>query len=190
MKKTLVISGHPNENSFCAALVDAYVESARSAGADVQVIELGKISFDPVLWHGYKNKQKLEPDLEKAQELITWAEHLVFVYPNWWGTMPALMKGFLDRVLLPGFAFKYRKDSLLWDKLLTGRTAHLIVTMDSPAWYYRWVVRMPGHHEMKKSILGFCGINVVKISSFGPIRRSTEEQREKWLEQVRAWTRE
>ena len=62
-----------------------------------------------------------------------------------------------------------------------GRTAHLIVTMDTPAWYYRWVFRRPGHNQMKRTILGFCGIKVTKISEFAPVKGSTQQQREKWI---------
>jgi putative NADPH-quinone reductase len=94
--------------------------------------------------------------------------------------MPALMKGFFDRVFLPGFAFKYRGSSLP-DKLLSGRTAQLMVTMDTPPWFYRWIYRMPGHNQMKRSILEFCGIKVLKISEFGPVKGSNQKQREKWI---------
>ncbi|MEG5058562.1 NAD(P)H-dependent oxidoreductase [Microcoleus sp. A2-C5] len=72
------------------------------------------------------------------------------------GTMPALMKGFFNRTLLPNFAFKYRQDSPMWDKLLANSTAQLLVTMDTPSWFYRWVFKMPGHEQMKRTILGFC----------------------------------
>ena len=96
--------------------------------------------------------------------------------------LPALLKGFIDRVFLPGFAFKYRKDSPWWDRLLAGRSARLLVSMDTPPWYYRWVYRMPGHHEMRRTILEFCGIKPVRISQFGPVKGSTEAQRAKWLE--------
>jgi len=133
------------------------------------------------LWNGYTKIQELEPDLVMAQEWIHWSDHLVFVYPNWWGSMPAIMKGFFDRVFLPGFAFKYREGSALWHKLLTGRTAHLLVTMDTPGWYYRWIWHRPGHNQMKRTILGFCGINVAKISEFAPVKGSSQEQREKWI---------
>jgi putative NADPH-quinone reductase len=119
--------------------------------------------------------------LVKSQNDIQWAEHIVFVYPNWWGAMPSLMTGFIDRTFLPGFAFKYRDNSQFWDKLLTGRSAHLLVTMDTPPWYYRWIFRSPGHNEMKRTILGFCGIKVNRISEFSPIRDSSQEKRDKWL---------
>lgn len=180
-KKILVILGHPDTNSFCGSLTKAYIDSAKVSGSEVRELQLGELKFDPILWNGYKKIQELEPDLVKSQELIQWSNHIVFVYPNWWGAMPALMKGFFDRVFLPGFAFKYRENSQFWDKLLSGRTAHLMVTMDTPPWYYRWIYHRPGHNEMKRTILGFCGIKVVKISEFAPIKGSSQQQRDKWI---------
>ena len=180
-KNILVILGHPDKNSFCGALTKAYIDSAKVSGSEVRELQLGELKFDPILWNGYNKIQELEPDLTKAQELIQWSNHIVFVYPNWWGAMPALMKGFFDRVFLPGFAFKYRENSQFWDKLLSGRTAHLMVTMDTPPLYYRWIYHRPGHNEMKRTILGFCGIKVVKISEFAPIKDSSKQQREKWI---------
>lgn len=155
MKKILLIIGHPRKESLCGALADKYVSGAEKAGHTIETIHLGGLEFDPILWGGYEGSQPLEPDLVKAQQQITWADHLVFVYPTWWGALPALLKGFIDRVFLPGFAFKYREGSVRWDRLLTGKSAHLIVTMDSPPWYYRWISRMPGHNQMKKTILEF-----------------------------------
>ena len=184
-KKILVILGHPDTESLCGALASAYIESATTAGSEVRELQLGELKFDPILWNGYNKIQELEPDLIRAQELIKWSDHLVFVYPNWWGAMPALMKGFFDRVFLPGFAFKYREDSAFWDKLLYGRTAHLIVTMDTPPWYYRWIYHRPGHNEMKHTILGFCGIKVAKITEFAIVKNAMPEKREKWINRVK-----
>lgn len=189
-KKILLILGHPSSDSLCAHLADAYASGATQAGCQVKQIRLGDLRFDPTLHEGYKRIQPLEDDLVKAQEAITWAEHLVFVYPTWWGAMPALLKGFIDRVFLPGFAFKYRQNSKFWDKLLAGRSAHLLVTMDTPPWYYRWIFSMPGHHQMKKTILEFSGIKPVKISSFGPIMNSSTKQREQWTAQALDFGRE
>lgn len=184
-KKILVILGHPDAESFCSALARAYVEGAKASGREVRELKLGDLNFDPILWKGYNRIQELEPDLVKAQELIQWADHLVFIYPNWWGAMPALMKGFFDRVFLPGFAFKYRDNSSFWDKLLSGRTAHLIVTMDTPPWYYRWIYHRPGHNEMKRTILGFCGVKVEKITEIAVVRGSLPEMRDKWISMVK-----
>ncbi|MGD8577126.1 MAG: NAD(P)H-dependent oxidoreductase [Thiohalophilus sp.] len=183
--KILVILGHPDSSSLCGSLASAYIDCAKQANADVRELRLGELDFDPVLWNGYNKIQELEPDLVRAQELVFWASHIVFVYPNWWGAMPALMKGFFDRAFLPGYAFKYRENSAFWDKLLAGRTAHLIVTMDTPPWYYRWIYRRPGHNEMKRTILGFCGIKTTRITEFAMVRHSSPQQREKWIEAVR-----
>jgi len=180
-KNILVILGHPDTQSFCGSLSKAYIDSAKSAGLEVRVLQLGELKFDPILWKGYKRVQELEPDLLKSQEFIKWADHIVFVYPNWWGAMPALMKGFFDRVFLPGFAFKYRDKSQFWDKLLLGRTAHLMVTMDTPPWYYRWIYHRPGHNEMKRTILGFCGIKLTRVTEFAPVRGASQKQLDKWI---------
>jgi len=105
-KRILVILGHPSSNSFCAALAERYAQSALRAGHEVRQLFLGRMDFDPVLREGYQQVQPLEADLRQAQADILWAEHLTLVYPIWWGGIPALLKGFFDRVFLPGFAFQ------------------------------------------------------------------------------------
>jgi len=184
-QRILVMLGHPSADSLSAALAQSYKEGAQAAGAQVRLLDLGALAFDPILRAGYRGEQALEPDLQAAQAQIRWAEHLVWVYPTWWGAMPALLKGFIDRVFLPGFAFKYRQGSSLWDRLLAGRSAQLLVTMDSPPWYYRWVQHMPGHHQMKKTILEFSGIRPVRVQSFGPVRTADAARRQRWLERAR-----
>ncbi|CAG7646089.1 FMN-dependent NADH-azoreductase [Paenibacillus solanacearum] len=183
--KIVIINGHPDPHSFCSALSDAYRAGAADRSAEVHTIDLSRIRFDPILKYGYRQRTELEQDLVEAQEHIRQADHLVFVYPTWWGTMPAILKGFIDRVFLPSFAYKYREHSPLWDKLLTGKTARLIVTMDTPSWYNRWIYRHAGHRVMKHNILQFCGITPVRITEISAVRPSTDAQRAKWLEQVK-----
>ncbi|WP_150596461.1 NAD(P)H-dependent oxidoreductase [Pseudomonas fluorescens] len=185
-KRILLILGHPSTTSFCAALAERYAQSALDAGHEVRQLRLGEMVFDPVLREGYQQIQTLEDDLNAAQSDILWAEHLTLVYPIWWGGIPALLKGFFDRVLLPGFAFKYRKGKAFPDKLLNGRTAHLLVTMDTPPWYYRLIYRMPGLHEVRKTTLEFCGIKPLRTLTFGPVLGSTDQQRRSWLQQAQA----
>lgn len=179
-KRILMIFGSPKDNSLCNALGEAYAQGARSEGHVVRLLKLGEMAFDPVLHQGYDQSQALEPDLLEAQRQIHWAEHLVFVYPVWWGGVPALLKGFFDRVFLPGFAFRYR-GVRSWEKLLEGRTADLLVTLDTPPWYFRWIYGAPGHRQMTRTILGFCGIKTRRLAEFAPVRSSSEEQRQAWL---------
>jgi NAD(P)H dehydrogenase (quinone) len=185
-KRILMSLGTPKGNSLCHALGEAYAQGARSKGHVVRQLKLGEMSYDPVLRDGYEHSQTLEPDLLEAQRQIHWAEHLVFVYPVWWGGIPALLKGFFDRTFLPGFAFKYRNRSRLWDKLLSGRTADLLVTMDTPPWYFRWIYGAPGHRQMTRTILGFSGIKTRRLAEFAPVRPSSEEQRQSWLRRAEA----
>ncbi|MEM8929660.1 MAG: NAD(P)H-dependent oxidoreductase [Acidobacteriota bacterium] len=185
-RRTVVLLGHPDTESFSGHLADEYAATAEAAGKTVRVFRLGEMDFDPILHHGYRSRQELEPDLVELREAITWATHLVFFYPIWWGDMPALLKGALDRILLPGYAFKYRQGSPLWDRLLAGRSARVFTTMDTPPWYFRLVYGGAGHRVMRRNILDFCGIRPVKIHSIGSVRHATPAKRDRWIEMVRS----
>ena len=182
--KILIINGHPDKESFNYSLAESYVKGAIKSNAEVRSIVIADLKFNPNLKFGYRKRTELEPDLLKAQESIKWAEHIVWVYPIWWGSVPAIMKGFLDRVLLPGFAFQKREGSVWWDKYLSGKTSRIICTMDQPTWFYRWVNGKPSHVAMKKLTLNFIGIKRVRFTSIGPFRLSKNEFRLKWLKKV------
>lgn len=184
MKKILIINGHPDKESFNYGLFESYKKGATISGAEVKEIHVRDLSFNPNLEFGYRKRTELEPDLLEAQEKLTWANHIVWVYPVWWGALPAITKGFIDRVFLPGFAFKKREGSVWWDKYFTGKTARIICTMDQPTWYYKWINGSPSHKAMKKLTLNFIGVKSVRITSIGPLRLSTDKFREKWLEKV------
>ncbi|WP_068504712.1 NAD(P)H-dependent oxidoreductase [Paenibacillus kribbensis] len=183
-KKILVIQGNPVVGSYGEALAQSYIKGAEAAGAEVRLLQLSALEFNPNLSGGYRDKLPLEPDLIQAQELIKWAEHLVFIFPIWWGSLPALMKGFIDRILMPGFAFKYHKGKPLPEKLLKGRTAHLITTMDGPHWYYRFFQGQPGHRMMKHSTLQLCGVKTVRSTAIDLMNKKTDQQRNDWLGKV------
>jgi len=183
-KKILIINGHPNKDAFNYGIAKAYKEAAEQSTAEVREIVIADLAFDPNLSHGYQKRSPLEPDLLKAWEEILWAEHLVWIHPVWWGGLPAIMKGFIDRLFLPGFAFQYRENSVRWDKLLKGKTARIITTLDQPAWYYRFVYGRPSVNQLKESTLKFCGISPVRVSYLTMIRNSTEEQRKQKLQKV------
>jgi len=182
--KILIINGHPDQESFNYAIANAYKQGAVKSGAEIQEINIRELNFNVNLQYGYRKRTELEPALLEAQEKIKWANHLVWIYPVWWGSVPAIMKGFLDRVLLPSFAFKKKEDSVWWDKYLTGKSARIICTLDQPGWYYRLIYNSPSHYAMKKLTLEFVGIKPVKITTIGPIRLSKEGFREKWLSKI------
>lgn len=185
MKKIAIINGHPNQDSFNFGVAEAYRLGASETGAEVREIVIRNLNFNPNLQFGYQKRMELEPDLLKAWEIIQWADHLVWVHPVWWGGFPAIMKGFIDRLFLPGMAYKYRENSVWWDKLLKGKTAHIITTLDQPGWYYRLFFGRPSVNQLRKSILEYCGVKPVKVTYIGIIRNSKEEQRSQWLRKVK-----
>ncbi|MDR6735067.1 NAD(P)H-dependent oxidoreductase [Sphingobacterium sp. 2149] len=183
-KKILIINGHPNRESFNFAIANTYQKSAEASGAVVRTIHIIDLDFNPNLQFGYRKRTELEQDLQLAWEDILWADHLVWVHPVWWGGLPALMKGFIDRLFLPGMAFQYRENSLFWDKLLKGKSARIITTLDQPSWYYTLIYGSPSVNQLKKSTLQFCGISPVKVTYIGIIKISDSIQRDKWLHKV------
>ncbi|WP_035650769.1 NAD(P)H-dependent oxidoreductase [Flavobacterium sp. ASV13] len=184
MKKILIINGHPNSASFNFGIAESYKNGAIASGTQVETITIADLKFNPNLQFGYQKRTELEPDLIESWEKIQRADHLVWIHPVWWGGLPAITKGFIDRLFLPGMAFQYRENSVWWDKLLKGKTAHIITTLDQPGWYYRLFFGRPSVNQLKKSTLEFCGIKPVKVSYIGIIKTADEIQRKKWLEKV------
>ena len=184
MKKVLIINGHPNKNSFCFGIAEAYKKGALISGSEVKEVIIRDLKFNPNLEFGYEKRIALEPDLLIAWEKIKWADHLVWVHPVWWGGLPAITKGFIDRLFLPGFVFRYRKNSVWWDKLLVGKTAHIITTLDQPGLYYWLVFGRPSVNQLKRTVLEFCGVKPVKVTYIQPIRNSKIEFRSKWLNKI------
>ncbi|MBS7254882.1 NAD(P)H-dependent oxidoreductase [Flavobacterium branchiicola] len=184
MKKILIINGHPNPASFNFGIAASYKNGAIASGAQVETITIADLKFNPNLQYGYQKRTELEQDLLDSWQKIKNADHLVWIHPVWWGGLPAITKGFIDRLFLPGMAFQYRENSVWWDKLLKGKTAHIITTLDQPGWYYRLFFGRPSVNQLKKSTLEFCGVKPVKVSYIGVIKTADENQRKKWLDKV------
>jgi len=183
----LLINAHTREQSFCTALAESYEQGACNAGHKVQTLNIRDLNLEKYLNHGHESRYTPEGDIVKAQELIDWCDHLVFVYPIWWAGLPALLHLFFEMVFSPGFAFKYQDTTgniVKWDKLLKGKSARLIVTMDSPPWYYRWIIGDPGGKMMKRGILGFSGVAPITSTYIGSIKMSTDKRRTQWLEKA------
>jgi NAD(P)H dehydrogenase (quinone) len=182
--KILIINGNPDNRSFCAALAESYKTGAQKKGHEAKLVHLSNLKFDPILKYGYKQIQDLEPDLVTIREDITNSDHLCFVFPTWWSTYPALFKGFIDRVFLPGFGFKFKKGSPLPEKYFKGKSARLLITMDGPAFFYKYFLSKPGINSIKKGLLEFCGVKPVKYTIFSSIKSTDEPKRKKMLSEA------
>lgn len=181
-KKILVLLGHPDKETRCGMFADTYENGARAAGYEVRRVNIDELDFDPILHKGYKVIQALEPDLIKLQDEFRLADHICLVYPNWWGTMPAILKGLFDRFYLPGFAFRFWENGFGWDKLLKGKTGRVFITMDSNPWIAR-ILFGDNSNEIRSAIFGFAGIKA-HITKIGPLKGASPEKIERWKKKI------
>ncbi|MFA7309276.1 MAG: NAD(P)H-dependent oxidoreductase [Candidatus Paceibacterota bacterium] len=186
-RKIFLLLGHPDRSGLCGEFADAYEKAARAAGHTVDRMNIGEMRFDPILHRGYRERQELEPDLVRFQQLVTNAEHFVIVHPIWWVGMPAILKGLFDRAWLPGSAFRYIKTkhghrTIFWHRLFRGRSARIIVTSGTAPLLVRF---LPGNvnAELKWGILWFSGFKV-RASWFGPAETAHEARKQHWLKKV------
>jgi NAD(P)H dehydrogenase (quinone) len=182
-KKIFILMGNEDKDTTCGRMADAYERGARAAGHEVKRVNISDLHFDPILHQGYKAIQNLEPDLKQLQEDIKWAEHVVLLYPTWWSAMPALLKGMFDRMWLPGFAFHFHKEGMGWHGLLHGRSAHVIVTMDSWPLVER-IFFGDSTNEIGRAILRFAGFHPVKIKKIGPLKTMPEARKQAWMQKI------
>ncbi|MEM0985480.1 MAG: NAD(P)H-dependent oxidoreductase [Pseudomonadota bacterium] len=180
--KISVWVGHPRQDSLSHGMADAFTRGAEEAGADVRRQNLFEMDFDPDLQEGYHARKQLEPCLVQWRENIQWANHLCWAYPVWWGSMPAKMKGVVDRAFLPGFAMEYPEGNPFWRKLLKGRSADILLTSDAPAWFDQISNRRPAMNQATHSVLNFSGIKPVRTLQVGTVKTANEKKIQSWLD--------
>lgn len=187
-KKIVILLGHPDvTQTLSGEMALLYETGAKQAGHEVKRFNLGEMRFDPILHKGYKEVQQLEPDLIALQEAIKWADHFVIIYPNWWQTMPALLKGMFDRMWLPGFCFNMRKhkdgtQALGWKKRMKGKTSRVVVMSGSHP-FLIWLFFGDYTNEIQKGILWFAGFKV-RVSRWGPTDHAPEWKKNEWRRKI------
>jgi len=178
-----VILGHPDPapERFCRVFADTYARCARAAGHAVEVIDIAKLEFPLLRSKSAYESGEIPAALAPAQDSIQNADHLVLIFPLWLGDVPALLKGFLEQVLRPGFAYMGAVDRGRFRKLLKGKSARIIVTMGMPAIVYRLYFQAHGLKNLRRNILSFCGVAPIKESLIGLIEQNNPKARAAWL---------
>ncbi|NLH82173.1 MAG: NAD(P)H-dependent oxidoreductase [Phyllobacteriaceae bacterium] len=185
MARILVLDGHPRQGSLSAALAERYAAAARATGHDLRTLALADLPVGVTPPdHRPTGGAEPAPWVAAVQADLAWAEHLVIVAPMWWGSLPSALDALIEQVFLPGFAFRHHETDPWWDRLLTGRSARVILTMDTPPWVLRWLWRDPIGNRLRRQVLGFVGFAPIAITRFGPVRTSTPARREGWLATV------
>jgi putative NADPH-quinone reductase len=186
-KRITIIQGHPDPRGghLGHRLADAYVGGAEAAGHIVKVIDVATLDF-PVL----RTKEDWEnvlpaDDIQRAQHAIAWAEHVVIFFPLWHGTMPALLKAFLEQVFRPGFAVAKPESGIRWKRLLVGRRARVVITMGMPPLVFRWYFRAHGLKVLERNILAMAGIGPIRATLIGMVDKLTASRAERWFAAMR-----
>jgi len=184
----LIINGHPDKESLVSALFNKYTENVNLTRHNIKLLNLCEMKFDPVLRFGLRKRMEPDAEIEMSQELIKWADHFVFFYPIWFGAVPSLLKGWSERVFMPGIA--YNMEGFRIKKLLKGKTSHLVITSGSPVFFQV----LTGNIELKtmKRFLGFCGIKTILVDRLGMVKEEYQkaEKRGKFLEHIARRARE
>jgi len=180
--RIVIIVGNPRKETFSEALAAAYQRGAEAAGHQVSLFSLSRMEFDPILRNGFsKPLQPLEPDLVAAQSAIGAADHLVLIFPLWFGTLPALLKGFIERVFQPGFAITGSIRDGTYRAMLSKKSARVIITMGMPGLVYRWYYGAHCAKMLRRNILEFVGFKPVRTTIHGMIEAVSNETRATWL---------
>ncbi len=180
----LYVNGHPYAKSFHAAIEKSYLNGIDRTKHSVKKLNLGELEFDPVLRFGYSEHMPEDSAILKSQELIKWADHIVFAYPMWWGMMPSVMSGWIARVFVPGYAY-HTKGMISNDQLLKGRTADIIITARAPR--FSWIYGMNSAQKpLTRNLFIYTGIKKRKmlVLDWMNLNRDTVERSLKFLAKV------
>lgn len=184
MARIAIIVGHSRRGTFCDALAEAYRRGAIDAGHEVELLATAAMKFDPILHHGYEQVQPLEPDLQAAYSALMRADHLVILFPLWLGTLPAILKGFLERVLQPDLVESSRQGRFA--KVLKGKSAHVVITMGMPGFIFRWWYGAHALKMLKRNILSFLGVGPIRSTIYGNIEGMGHDGRNRCLSEIEA----
>ncbi|MGH1350744.1 MAG: NAD(P)H-dependent oxidoreductase [Methyloligellaceae bacterium] len=185
-KKITIINGHPDRDAsrYCHALSQSYMEGALEAGHEVKQINISELQFPLITSPADYKKGDAPDEIKQAQNSIEWAEHIVIIYPLWLGTMPALLKGFLEQIARPGFAFQDIKGGFPKGRL-QGRSARVIVTMGMPGFIYKWFFFAHSLKALERNILKFIGISPVRSTILGSVEAAKDPTRKGWIYKIR-----
>jgi putative NADPH-quinone reductase len=191
IRRIAIIQGHPDPagGHLCHRLADAYAAGALASGREARRIEVAHLDLPMLRTQADFEKGNPVPAVAAVQNDLRWASHWVIIYPLWLGDMPAVLKGFLEQVVRPDFAFRYR-DKGFPEKLMTGRSAHVVVTMGMPGVAYRWFYGAHSLKSLKRNILKFIGINPIGDTLIGGVGGLTPDDVDQLVAQFEALGRE
>ena len=193
--KTLIIYYHPHEGSFCSAIRDAVISGLEVGKHEYKLVDLGLDEFDPVMRAkdlkafamagriGEEGLEGVDPIVLKYMKKLRWAEHVVMIFPIWWMSMPAMMKGFVDKVIFPGVVYKMESGNLV--SMLSGlKQVTIITTMNTPADVYKNMFNNSIEGSLIKGTFNKIGIHDIRWISLNMVKQVGDEKRWVWLDEI------
>ncbi|MBM9578604.1 NAD(P)H-dependent oxidoreductase [Leptospira sp. 201903070] len=186
--KFLLVYCHSNPKSFTKAILDAISETLESLNHSVKIIDLYAEKFDPVLQVDEAHRRRdlyKDPSMASYRELILEADHLVFIYPVWWHGFPAILKGFIDRVITSDFVYSFKdrpRNSIFPQGYMSQKKISCFYTLDAP---FLIALIDPGWLAIKYGIFRFCGFRNVERYYRHNLKHATDLERSHWIEECR-----
>lgn len=187
--RTLIVFNHPYEGSYCNAILNSVEKGLSRAGHEIDLIYLDKEDFNPVMTSddllAFIDREPIDPKVLEYKSRLEKADHLVFIFPIWWELMPALTKGFIDKVLFPGVAYQYKENGLGMKPLLNNlKRVSVITTMNTPGVMYRFLFGNAIKKSLLRGTFWKMGYKNRKWISLNMVKMVSEEKRKKWLEKI------
>lgn len=193
--KTLIVYYHPYDGSYCNAILKAVQEGLKKGNHPHKTIDLLRDAFDPVMHakdlkafveYGHSGditQSDVDPLVLHYKKKLEWAERIVMIFPIWWMSVPAMMKGFIDKVIFPGIAYNMEGSQLV-TRLHSLRQVVIISTMNTPADIYRDKFNNSLEGSLIKGTFNQIGIHNVQWISINLVKQSGPEMRKLWLEEI------
>lgn len=187
----LIVFNHPFKGSYCNAVLQAVKEGLEVSKHSIDIIHLDEEQFNPVMsaedLKAFRDRKPIDPQVIAYKERLEKADHLVFIFPIWWELMPALMKGFMDKVIFPGLAYDYtnEKHTRMKPLLNTIKGITVITTMNTPRYIYRWIFGNAIQKALLRGVFWKLGYKNRKWINFSSVKTVSAKQREKWLEEIK-----
>lgn len=182
----LIIYAHPNKESLNSEILTSTINVIEERGENIKIIDLYDEKFNPVLIFNNEKRRRdmhLDKECENYREKIIWADTIVFIYPVWWNDVPAILKGFFDRVFASEFAYSIK--NMIPHGLLKDKKAVIINTMDAPGFYVKYFLFDDHFRNFKTNILKFCGFEKVKRKTFFAVKHKKRDRLVKEMKEIK-----
>ena len=191
--KVVIVFNHPYQGSYCNAILNSVSSGLQKANHEVDLMHLDNDNFDPVMrakdleifskakYEQTNSSQSLDPIVLNYKQRLVDAEHVIFIFPIWWELMPALTKGFIDKVIFPGVTYDYAGEYKMINRMKNLKGLTVITTMNTPSVIYRLIFGNAVQKAIMTGTFWKIGVKNRKWISLNMVKMVSVDKRKKWL---------